>query len=67
MSSEARDLVDELARYAPLRAEIEEFWLEPEHRRAVTWVEHENINDVMLATSLEPEGFLVLRPVREAP
>jgi len=50
-----------LARYAPLRAEIEAFWLEPEHRRVATWLEHEDINDVMLATSLLPEGFLTLR------
>jgi hypothetical protein len=54
--------LDRLARYAPLRAEIESFWLEPSHRRVDTWLEHRDINDVMLATSIAPDGFLVLRP-----
>ena len=44
-------------------AEIESFWLPPEHRRVRTWLDHEDINDVMLATSLVPEGFLVLPTV----
>lgn len=52
--------VAELARYAPLRTEIEAFWLSPEHREARTWIEHADINDVMLATSLRPDGFLAL-------
>ena len=56
--------VDRLSRYLPLRAEIEAFWLQPEHRREGGWVEHASINEVMLATSLHPEGFLVLAPVR---
>jgi hypothetical protein len=50
-----------LTPYMPLRDEIEAFWLKPEHRRAGTWLEHEDINEVMLATSLAPEGFLVIR------
>ena len=33
-----------------------------EHRHQDSWLEHANINDVMLATSLEPTGFLVLPP-----
>ena len=40
--------------------EIEAFWLQPEHRGVDSWLEHANINDVMLATSLQPEGFLAL-------
>ena len=51
----------QLMRYAPLRDEIESFWLRPAHRRADTWVAHEDINEVMLATSLAPEGFLVIQ------
>ena len=58
-----RARVDQLSRYLPLRAEIDAFWLQPEHRRADSWLEHANINEVMLATSLRPEGFLVLPPV----
>ena len=59
-----RASVDQLSRYVPLRAEIEAFWLQPEHRRVDSWLEHANINDVMLATSLHPEGFLVVPPAR---
>jgi hypothetical protein len=56
--------VDRLSRYLSLRAEIEAFWLQPEHHREGSWVEHASINEVMLAASLLPEGFLVLAPVR---
>jgi len=59
----ARARLELLWRYAPVRAEIESFWLPPEHRRVRTWLDHEDINDVMLATSLVPEGFLVLPTV----
>ncbi len=49
-----------LMQYASLRDEIESFWRDPQHRRTRTWSEHQDINDVMLATSLVPEGFLIL-------
>ena len=55
-----RTRVDQLSRYLPLRAEIESLWLQPEHRQIDSWLAHADINDVMLATSLCPEGFLVL-------
>jgi hypothetical protein len=58
--SDLHTLLKELGRCAPLRAEIEAFWLRPENRGTALWLEHRNINDVMLATSLEPEGFLTL-------
>jgi hypothetical protein len=64
VSQSVRAHLDQIAPYVRLRSEIETFWLEPEHRRVDTWLDHANINDVMLATSLEPEGFLVLRPTR---
>jgi hypothetical protein len=51
-----------LRRYSNLSGEIQAFWLDPEHQKAATWVEHRDINEVMLATSLAPEGFLVLLP-----
>jgi hypothetical protein len=51
---DVRAVVDRLTRYVPLQAEIESCWLEPQHRGVDTWHAHENINDVMLATSLEP-------------
>jgi hypothetical protein len=49
-----------LMQYVPVGERIESFWRTPEHRRSLTWSEHRDINEVMLATSLVPEGFLVL-------
>lgn len=60
MEQATAGLRGQLARYAALRAEIESFWLSPAHRQTRTWLDHEDINDVMLATSLVPEGLLVL-------
>jgi hypothetical protein len=56
-----RARLEALRPYASLGAALESFWLEPGHREAATWSEHRDINEVMLATSLAPEGFLVLR------
>jgi hypothetical protein len=47
-----------IAPYGPLRKTIEEFWLDPASREAATWTEHRDINMVMLATSLSPDGYL---------
>lgn len=58
-----RSRIDQLLAYAPLRSSIETFWLQPEQREADAWAQHANINDVMLATSLEPTGFLVIPSV----
>jgi hypothetical protein len=49
------------AQYAELHRAIEAFWLDGEHRRSRTYSGHQDISDVMLATSLSPGGFLVLR------
>jgi hypothetical protein len=51
-----------LSEYVSLRDEIESFWRDPEHRGTAAWFEHRDINEVMLATSLAPQGFL--RPVQ---
>ncbi len=37
---------------------IEKFWLKTTSREANTWLAHRDINMVMLATSLAPDGFL---------
>jgi len=50
--------VKALSAYEPLGRTIEEFWLDERSQRAGTWREHREINMVMLATSLSPEGFL---------
>jgi len=51
-----------LIRYVPLGDEIESFWLTPAHQDSITWSEHQDINEVMLAARLAPDGFLVLAP-----
>jgi hypothetical protein len=58
-----RPVVDELGRFAPLRDALETFWLRDEHQQSQTWQAHADINEVMLATSLVPHGFLMLTPV----
>jgi hypothetical protein len=49
-----------LGRFARLGEAIEKFWLDPQNRMAKTWTEHLDINSVMLATSLAPDGYLKL-------
>lgn len=44
--------------FEPLIETIEQFWLEPTNQEAESWTGHLEINRVMLATSLAPEGFL---------
>lgn len=53
-------LLEDFARYQALAARIERFWLEPAHRSGRSWCDHRDINDVMLATSLAPRGYLEL-------
>jgi hypothetical protein len=53
-------LLKTLSRYAELREIIEKFWLEGTNREAGSWIAHLDINRVMLATSLAPDGFLEL-------
>lgn len=45
--------------FMKLRDSIIEFWNTPAHREATLYREHQDINDVMLATSLAPNGFVV--------
>jgi hypothetical protein len=39
---------------------IEAFWLERTNRQSDSWIAHHDINRVMLATSVAPDGFLKL-------
>lgn len=52
--------LERLMHYAPMIDTIEGFWLEPANRSSRTWKEHEDINAVMLATSLAPDSFLAI-------
>lgn len=60
MPSAVPRLLDGLARYARLGDEILACWRTPAHHATDAWSGHRDINEVMLATSLAPEGFLVL-------
>lgn len=53
--------LDRLAPRLPLRSRIEGFWLDASNRAFANWSEHEDINAVMLATSLAPDGYLGAR------
>lgn len=68
---EASSLSDEpalpgLRRYRELGAAVIGYWCRAEHRLASSWLDHQDINDVMLATSLAPDGMLALLPPRHA-
>jgi hypothetical protein len=54
------EMIDTLSQYVPLADQIESTWVGKGHRESCTWVDHKDINAVMLATSLEPNGFLIL-------
>lgn len=56
----ARQLVQGLRAHLPLRESINAFWLAASNREAASWTEHLDINEVMLATSLAPDGWLEL-------
>ncbi len=58
--SRLQALIEALGPYVSLGSELESFWLDPERREDRTWTEHRDINEVMLATSLVPEGCLAL-------
>jgi len=49
-----------LMQYTPLSDSIETFWLDPANKQASEWMAHRDINMVMLATSLAPDGYLSL-------
>jgi len=60
MTGSHNQLVKGLLEYVPLREKIEQFWLDGRNRETSTWTDHREINRVMLATSLAPEGFLAV-------
>ena len=50
--------VESLLKYEWVGDEILAFWLSQAQHPYGRWQEHQNINDVMLATTLIPGGFL---------
>jgi hypothetical protein len=55
-----RERLESLRAFVPLGHAIASFWLDPAHRETYPWREHRDINEVMLATTLAPTGYLVL-------
>ncbi|MFW5731806.1 MAG: hypothetical protein ACOCZU_01220 [Planctomycetota bacterium] len=55
-----RSAFDALQEHRPLAEAVRVFWSDRAHRTNPTWTDHEDINAVMLATSLAPEGYLGL-------
>jgi hypothetical protein len=52
--------IESLMQYSPLSEMIETFWLEITNREANSWMVHRDTNMVMLATSLAPDGYLMI-------
>jgi hypothetical protein len=52
--------LERLLEYQSLEQAIRQFWLASANRRAETWTEHRDINAVMLATCLAPEGYIAI-------
>jgi hypothetical protein len=55
-----RTRIERLAAYGSFREEIESFWLDRRNRAVQSWTDHREINMVMLATSLAPDGYFTL-------
>jgi hypothetical protein len=50
-------IIQRLQQYRHLADEISIFWSDAANRSNATWADHHDINAVMLATSLAPEGY----------
>ncbi len=59
-ASQLAALLTNLTCFHHLHELVESFWLKPGHQVIKTWQEHADINCVMLATSLTPDGYLQL-------
>jgi hypothetical protein len=60
----ARERLQAVQRYQDLGTQILSFWAEPSSRSGTGWDAHRDINEVMLATALQPDGYLDLRPLQ---
>jgi hypothetical protein len=50
--------LSKLTRFNRINEFIESFWLQPEHQSVDSWLQHADINNVTLATSMAPDGYL---------
>lgn len=58
--TELAESVGKLLEYRHLAEQIEAYWSAADSRRSDAWTQHDDINTVMLATSLTPEGCVSL-------
>lgn len=52
--------LESIMKYFPFADIIEKFWIDDENRKYHSWIEHKEINMIMLATSIDPKGFLMI-------
>lgn len=52
--------LNDLSAFRHVHEFVEDFWLKPTHRANDSWRHHADINNVMLATTLAPDGYLQL-------
>src|SRR5690606_20285635 len=57
VSHEVAAVFERLLRQRLLADDIRDFWSDGHHRHSRSWIAHEDINTVMLATSLHPRGY----------
>jgi hypothetical protein len=55
---EMGSILEGLSPHEALASSLEQFWMQSLNRRSRNWVDHLEINEVMLATSLAPHGYL---------
>jgi len=60
LSSYLHQRIEDLIGYVPFGKTIERFWMDDKNRKVGTWIDHREINMVMLATSLAPDEFLMI-------
>jgi hypothetical protein len=58
LTVEQKGRLDQLVESTPLGRAITAFWHDPANQRGPTWIEQEDINTVMLATAVSPDGYL---------
>ena len=57
-TDQLKTTLSKLTRFHQINEFIESFWLAPEHQSVDSWLEHADINNVMLATCLAPGSYL---------
>lgn len=59
-SRDLAELLAPLAGHTSLADRLIEFWTDADNQWTSTWADHQDINEVMLATALAPDGYIQL-------